>query len=183
MHVRRTNTCMSLVKNPSSHVLSRACFSRTSFHPCLLQQTIPSVLPCVCFNKTPFHSCPLQENTPSYVCPSKTPSDTTVLKNPYVSTSSGFFCFLFGFWLVGWLVGWLVCLFYILKNKLADSSSTWLCFQWVPGELDGQPLGQCMWTVFESTVRSHNLNSALPWSFQFVMELRLQQHPSGVLSF
>jgi hypothetical protein len=40
--VRQTNTCVSLAKNPSSHVLSRACFSRTSFHLCLLQPNIPS---------------------------------------------------------------------------------------------------------------------------------------------
>jgi hypothetical protein len=47
--VRLTNTCVSLVKNPSH----------------------------VCFSKTSFHLCPLQENVPSCVCPNKTPSDTT----------------------------------------------------------------------------------------------------------
>ena len=36
--VRLTNTCVLLAKNPSSRVLSCACFSRTSFHLCLLQQ-------------------------------------------------------------------------------------------------------------------------------------------------
>ena len=44
-NVRQTKTCVSLVKNPSSHVLSCACFSRTSFHLCLLQLNIP---PWVC---------------------------------------------------------------------------------------------------------------------------------------
>jgi hypothetical protein len=55
-----TNTCVSLVKNPSSCVLLSACFSKTFFH-----------------------ECPLKENTPSCVCLSKTPSDTTDFpKNP-----------------------------------------------------------------------------------------------------
>ena len=58
--VRPTNVHVSLAKNPSSHVLSCTCFSRTSFHLCLLQL-----------------------NGPSRVCPSKTPSDTTDFpKNP-----------------------------------------------------------------------------------------------------
>ena len=48
--VRQTNTCVSLVKNPSSYVLSRACFSRTSSFLCLLQLNVPS---CVCPSKTP----------------------------------------------------------------------------------------------------------------------------------
>ena len=39
-----------LAKNPSSHVLSHACFSRTSFHLCLLQLNVPSR---VCPSKTP----------------------------------------------------------------------------------------------------------------------------------
>ena len=39
--VRQTNTCVSLAKNPSSRVLSRACFSRTSSLLCLLQQNVP----------------------------------------------------------------------------------------------------------------------------------------------
>jgi hypothetical protein len=47
-NVRRTNTCVLLVKNPSLHVLS--CASRTSFHLCLLQQ---NVLSSVCSSKTP----------------------------------------------------------------------------------------------------------------------------------
>ena len=37
IHVRLTNTCVSLAKNLSSHVLSCAYFSRTSFYLCLLQ--------------------------------------------------------------------------------------------------------------------------------------------------
>ena len=32
MHVRWTNTCMPLAKNPTSRVLSHACFSKTPFH-------------------------------------------------------------------------------------------------------------------------------------------------------
>ena len=52
-NVRQTNACVLLLKNPSSCVLSHACFSKTSFHLCLLQ-----------------------ENTPSRVCPSKTPANT-----------------------------------------------------------------------------------------------------------
>ena len=50
-NVRQINTCVLLVKNPSSHVLSHACFSRTSFLLCLLQLNIPSR---VCPSKTPF---------------------------------------------------------------------------------------------------------------------------------
>jgi hypothetical protein len=57
-NVRQTNTCALLAKNPSSRVLSWACFSRTSLLLCLLQL-----------------------NTPSYVCPSKTPSNTTDFPN------------------------------------------------------------------------------------------------------
>jgi hypothetical protein len=58
--VRQINIWVSLAKNPSSRVLSCACFSRISLH-----------------------LCPLQENTPSGVCPSKTPSNTTDFpKNP-----------------------------------------------------------------------------------------------------
>jgi hypothetical protein len=49
-NVRQTNTCMLLTKNPSSCVLSHACFSRTSFHLCLLQLYVTS---CVCLSKTP----------------------------------------------------------------------------------------------------------------------------------
>ena len=41
---------MLLAKNPSSRVLSRACFSKTSFHLCSLQKNTPS---CVCHSKTP----------------------------------------------------------------------------------------------------------------------------------
>ena len=60
-NVRQTNTCMLLAKNPSSRVLSCACFSRTSFHLCLLQQNI--LYPCLpqgdilsplCLKKTSF---------------------------------------------------------------------------------------------------------------------------------
>ena len=40
--VKRTNACMFLAENPSLCVLSRACFSRTSFLLCLLQLNIPS---------------------------------------------------------------------------------------------------------------------------------------------
>ena len=41
-NVRQTNTCVSLAKNLSSHVLSCACFSRTSSLLHLLQQNILS---------------------------------------------------------------------------------------------------------------------------------------------
>jgi hypothetical protein len=41
-NVRQTNTCVSLGKNPSSHILSYVSFSKTSFHLCLLQQNIVS---------------------------------------------------------------------------------------------------------------------------------------------
>jgi hypothetical protein len=47
---RRTNTCALLAKNPSSRVLSRACFSRTSSLLRLLQRKIPL---CLCPSKTP----------------------------------------------------------------------------------------------------------------------------------
>ena len=42
--------CMPLLKNPSSCVLSHACFSRTSFLLCLLQLNVPSR---VCPSKIP----------------------------------------------------------------------------------------------------------------------------------
>jgi hypothetical protein len=84
-NVRQTSIQVLLLKNPSSHVLSHACFSRTSFHLCPLQQNVPS---CVCFSKRSFHLYLLQKNTPSHICPSKTPSNTIDFpKNPYVSTS------------------------------------------------------------------------------------------------
>ena len=67
--VRQTNTCVLLAKNPSSCVLSHACFSRTSSLLCLLQPNIPSQ---VCLSLS--HLCPLQLNVPSRVCPNKTPS-------------------------------------------------------------------------------------------------------------
>ena len=57
--VRWTNTCESLAKNSISRVLLHACFSRTSFHLCLLN-----------------HLCSLQENTPSRVFPSTIPPNT-----------------------------------------------------------------------------------------------------------
>jgi hypothetical protein len=41
-NVRQSNSCVLLVKNPSSRVLSHACFSRTSSLLCLLQQNVPS---------------------------------------------------------------------------------------------------------------------------------------------
>ena len=90
--VRRTNTCVSLTKNPSSHVLSQACFSRTSFLLCLLQSSVPSR---VCLSLSPvstsgiFHLCPLQENTPLPVCPSTQVTNTTGLpKNTQVSIAN-----------------------------------------------------------------------------------------------
>jgi hypothetical protein len=41
-NVRQTNICVSLAKTRSSHVLSCACFSRTSSLLCLLQPNVPS---------------------------------------------------------------------------------------------------------------------------------------------
>jgi hypothetical protein len=76
-NVRRTNTCISLAKNPSSRVLSCAWFSRISYHLCLLQWNIPSR---VCFSKQSFHVYLPQENTPSCVCPNKTPSGTIIFQ-------------------------------------------------------------------------------------------------------
>jgi hypothetical protein len=58
-NVRQTNTCMSLAKNPSSRVLSRARFSRTTFLLCLLQLNIPS---CVCPSKTPSNTTDFPKN-------------------------------------------------------------------------------------------------------------------------
>jgi hypothetical protein len=49
---RGINTCVSLAKNPSLHVLSHACFSRISTVLCLLQQNVPLH---VCSGKTPFN--------------------------------------------------------------------------------------------------------------------------------
>jgi hypothetical protein len=73
-NLRQTNTCVSLVKNPSSCVLSHACFIRTSFQ----EKT-----------KTKTKKIPKQTNknknkkTPSCICFSKTPSNTTDFpKNP-----------------------------------------------------------------------------------------------------
>jgi hypothetical protein len=40
--VSQTNMCALLTKNPSSRVLSCACFSRACFHLCLLQLNDPS---------------------------------------------------------------------------------------------------------------------------------------------
>ena len=85
-NVRQTNACVSLAKNPSSHVLSHACFSRTSSLLCLLQQnrSFKSLLSLS-------HLCPLKQNVPSCVCLSKTPSDPTDFpKNPQISASVTF---------------------------------------------------------------------------------------------
>ena len=60
-NVRRVNTCVSLLKNPSSNVLSCACFSRTSFHLYLLQKNVPlqvcvsKAFNCVCFSRLFLH--------------------------------------------------------------------------------------------------------------------------------
>ena len=74
-NVRQTNTCMLLTKNPSSCVLSHACFSRTSFHLCLLQLNVPS---CVCLSKTP---------------------SIQLSKNPQVSTSKNILKEILGNWM------------------------------------------------------------------------------------
>ena len=76
-NVRWTNTCVSLVKNPSSCVLSCACFSRTSSLLCLLQWNVPS---WVCLSLSPVstsgkHSftCLPQQNTIQHNWLSKEP--------------------------------------------------------------------------------------------------------------
>ena len=76
-NVRQTNTCVLLAKNPSSHVLSRACFSRTSSLLCLLQWNVPSR---VCLSLSPVstsgkHSfmCLPQQNTIQHNWLSKEP--------------------------------------------------------------------------------------------------------------
>ena len=76
--IRWNNMCMSLAKNPSSCVLSHACFSRTSFLLCLLQQNIPS---WVCLSLSPvstsgkhFFTCLPQQNTIQHNWLSKEPS-------------------------------------------------------------------------------------------------------------
>jgi hypothetical protein len=66
-NVRWTDTCMSLAKNPSSSVLSRVCFSRTSSLLCLLQWNVPSrvclsLLPVSTSGKPSF-TCLFQQNT------------------------------------------------------------------------------------------------------------------------
>lgn len=48
-NVRQTNTHVLLAKNPSSCVLSRTCFSRTSSLLCLFQQNVPSLV-CLCLS-------------------------------------------------------------------------------------------------------------------------------------
>ena len=57
--VTRTNTCGSLSKDASPHVLSHAGCSQKSFHLYLLQPNIPSCLPwpftSVCFRNTLLH--------------------------------------------------------------------------------------------------------------------------------
>ena len=63
-NVRWTNTCVSLAKNPSSRVLSCACFSRTSSLLCLLQWNVPS---WVCLSLSPVSTSGQQSflhNTP-----------------------------------------------------------------------------------------------------------------------
>ena len=69
-YVRQTNTCVLLAKNPSSHVPSCACFSRTRFCLCLLQLKVPSrvclsLLPMSTLGKHSF-TCLPQQNTIHY---------------------------------------------------------------------------------------------------------------------
>ena len=75
--VRWANTCMSLAKTPSSRVLSRACFSRTSLRLCLLQPNVPSRV-CLSLSPVPTsgnHSftCLPQQNTIQHNGVSKEP--------------------------------------------------------------------------------------------------------------
>jgi hypothetical protein len=53
-NIRQTNTWASLAKNPSSRVLSHACFNRKSSRLCLLQWNVPLG---VCLSLS--HLCPL----------------------------------------------------------------------------------------------------------------------------
>ena len=74
-NVRQTITCVLLAKHPSLYVLSRACFSRTSFLLCLFLRNLPSR---VCLSLLP-----VSTKVPSCVFPSKTPSNTNDFpKNP-----------------------------------------------------------------------------------------------------
>ena len=66
-NVRWTSMCALSVKNPSSRVLSHACFSRTSSFLCLLQPNVPSQ---VCLSLSPVSTsakrsfmCLPQQNT------------------------------------------------------------------------------------------------------------------------
>ena len=65
-NARQINTCVSPGKNPSSRVLSCACFSRTSSLQCLLQRKVPSQ---VSESFTPMSTL---RKRPSCVCPSRT---------------------------------------------------------------------------------------------------------------
>lgn len=57
--VTRTNTCGSLSKDASPHVLSHSCYSLKSFHLCLLQPNVPSR---VCLGLSPLFA----SGTPSF---------------------------------------------------------------------------------------------------------------------
>ena len=89
-------TCVLLAKNPLSRVLSSACFSRTSFHLCLLQ---PNVLSQVCLSLSPMSA----SGKHSFMCLSQKkhhPIQLTFQRNlkfplhSRVKASSGFFYFL-----------------------------------------------------------------------------------------
>jgi hypothetical protein len=76
-NVRRTDTQVSLVRNPSPCVLSHGCFSRTSSLLCLRQWNIPSRLslslsPVSTSGKHSFMSLP-QQNTIQHISLSKEP--------------------------------------------------------------------------------------------------------------
>ena len=67
-NVRQTNTCVLLAKNPSSHVLSHACISRTSSLLCLFQWNLPSggclsLSPVFTLTKCSFMCLPQQNTT------------------------------------------------------------------------------------------------------------------------
>jgi hypothetical protein len=66
-----TNTCVLLAMNPSSSVLSHACFSRTSSLLCLLQWNVPSR---VCLSLSPVST----SGKHSFMClPQQNPINTT----------------------------------------------------------------------------------------------------------
>ena len=82
MHVRWANTCVSMLKNSSSSVLSHACFSRTYVHLCLLWRTLPSRM-CLLQWKLPSHTA---SNTTDSQSTGKFPLEVNVAITPQWSS-------------------------------------------------------------------------------------------------